>query len=92
MVPIRRGVKSLRESGREPIMMNAEISVRFLSVLEMWCEMSVIAPEIEDSGRLLYNIQQRVLIEAVGLVENSERIIFPILIQRSSSAAVHGEA
>jgi hypothetical protein len=54
--------------------------LRFLLVLEMWCEMSVIAPEIEDSGRLLYNIQQTVLIETVGLVENPERIIFPILI------------
>jgi hypothetical protein len=75
IVPIRRGVKSLRESGREPIM-DAEISVRFLLVLEMWCEMSVIAPKTEDSGRLLYNIQQTVLIEAVGLVEAPERTIF----------------
>jgi hypothetical protein len=57
--------------------------LRFLLVLEMWCEMSVIAPEIEDSGRLLYNIQQTVLMEPVGLVENPERIIFPILIRRS---------
>ena len=56
--------------------MDAEISVRFLLVLEMWCEMSVIAPKTEDSGRLLYNIQQTVLIEAVGLVEAPERTIF----------------